>query len=96
MWIGLEDVGKQNIIIYRSLRREEIRGEILRSGRFFIERDSSWREVLHGERLQGETLSMERTAEERISLWRDSSRRDSLRREPGQLMQGRLVHISSM
>jgi hypothetical protein len=31
-------VGKQNTIIYRSLEREKVRGEVLRGGRFFMER----------------------------------------------------------
>jgi hypothetical protein len=38
---------------------ERVRGEIPRGERFFVERDSSWREALYGEILQGETLSIE-------------------------------------
>jgi hypothetical protein len=69
MWIGLEDLGKENVLI------REYRGGPWR--------ESSWREILRGEILSVEKpLQGEMVFKERISLWRDSSRREKLRGEP--------------
>jgi hypothetical protein len=44
--------------------------------RFFVERDSSWREILRGEK-----RSTERFFKERLSPWREQPRRDDLHGE---------------
>jgi hypothetical protein len=57
-------------------KEERVRGEILRGERFFVERDSSWREILRGEK-----RSTERFFKERLSPWREQPRRDDLHGE---------------
>jgi hypothetical protein len=73
MWIVLEDLGKENVL--RISQNDDHQG-----GRGSEERESSWRDSLHGENNQGEMIF-----KERISLWTDSSRREKLRGEPSQL-----------
>jgi hypothetical protein len=103
-------VPRENDHYDRSPRREEVRGEILRGERFFMERvfveiEASWRdfsversaprrEASRRDSLHGENSQGEMIFKEIMSLWIASSRRDSLRGEPGQLMQSRLTHIS--